>query len=188
MAPNYCLIFECKCLNLKRDAPKINWRCNILVFKSFRICLLVPVVEQLLNWKRLLVWFWFFLKWILAAFSCRCNLTERFTSAKKEMPRKPCTSEFLHYSKRSLIPKRAAFFFFFPVTCSAFSIGTRSAGAPHLCPAISTPAQSRFFGGAFYPFPKLLIAIFFPPSARREGGSALSASLGRLPRDRKSVV
>lgn len=151
MAPNYCLIFECKCLNLKRDAPKINWRCNILVFKSFRICLLVPVVEQLLNWKRLLVWFWFFFfKWILAAFSCRCNLTERFTSAKKKMPRKPCTSEFLHYSKRSLIPKRAAFFFFF----SCYLLGVLNRNTERWSPApLSShfhPSTKSFFWGVLF--------------------------------------
>lgn len=101
-----------------------------------------------------------------------CNFTERFTSAgkKKKMPRKPCP-EFLYYSKRSLIPKRAAFIF---VTCCKLEF-------IHLYPATTTPAKSRVFGGAFYLSPKLLIPIFF--GIPREGkGLALSASLGWVPR------
>lgn len=74
------------------------------------------------------------------------------------MPRKPCP-EFLYYSKRSLIPKRAAFIF---VTCCKLEF-------IHLYPATTTPAKSRVFGGAFYLSPKLLIPIFFWDSAGREG-------------------
>lgn len=63
----------------------------------------------------------------------------------------------------------------------AFPIGIRSAGAPHLCPAITPPSKSTFLG-CFLPFPEAFNRNFFPPSARREGGSALSARLGWLPR------